>query len=144
MDLQIKDKVVIVTGGAKGIGAAIVRTCAGEGAVPVIVDRDAEAGRAMLDELQGKGATISLDLSSPEGCSQAVVQTFQKFGRLDALVNNAGRNDKVGLERGNPKEYVASLERNLVHYYSMAHYALPHLKRAQGAIVNIGSNTAVT
>ena len=43
-----------------------------------------------------------------------------------------------------PKEYVASLERNLVHYYSMAHYALPHLKRAQGAIVNIGSKTAVT
>jgi L-fucose dehydrogenase len=147
MDLQIKDKVVLVTGGAKGIGAAIVRACAGEGAVPIIVDRDGEAGRAMLEELEGKGAvgaTILLDLSSPEGCSQAVDQALQKFGRIDALVNNAGRNDKIGLEHGNPKEYVASLERNLVHYYSMAHYALPHLKQAQGAIVNIGSKTAVT
>src|SRR6185503_15628335 len=48
------------------------------------------------------------------------------------------------LEQGNPREYVASLERNLVHYYSMAHYALPHLRRARGAIVNIGSKTAVT
>jgi len=59
-------------------------------------------------------------------------------------VNNAGRNDKVGLEQGNPGDYVASLKRNLVHYYSMAHYALSHLKASRGAIVNIGSKTAVT
>jgi NAD(P)-dependent dehydrogenase (short-subunit alcohol dehydrogenase family) len=59
-------------------------------------------------------------------------------------VNNAGRNDKVGLEHGSPNEYVASLQRNLVHYYCMAHYALPHLKGSRGAIVNIGSKTAVT
>jgi L-fucose dehydrogenase len=69
---------------------------------------------------------------------------LKDFGRIDALVNNAGRNDKVGLEHGSPDEYVASLNRNLVHYYSMAHYALPHLKRSHGAIVNIGSKTAVT
>ena len=124
MDLQIKDKVVIVTGGAKGIGAAIVRACAGEGAVPVILDRDAAAADKLRTELQGTGAAcgmISIELSSAELCSQAIDQTLEKFGRLDALVNNAGRNDKVGLEHGNPKEYVASLERNLVHYYSMAH-----------------------
>lgn len=147
MDLKIKDKVVIVTGGAKGIGAAIVRACAGEGAVPVIVDRDAEAVRQLHDEVRGTGAAcgaILAELSSTEHCSRAVDQTVEKFGRLDGLVNNAGRNDKVGLEHGNTKEYVASLERNLVHYYSMAHYALPHLKRAQGTIVNIGSKTAVT
>lgn len=147
MDLGLKDKVVIVTGGAKGIGAAIVRTCAGEGAVPVIVDRDAVAASKLQTELQGAGVvcgTFSMELSSAEHCSQSIDQTLKEFGRLDALVNNAGRNDKVGLEHGNPKEYVASLERNLVHYYYMAHYALPHLKRAQGAIVNIGSKTAVT
>jgi L-fucose dehydrogenase len=147
MDLQLKDKVVIVTGGAKGIGAAIVRACIGEGAVPVIVDRDADAGEQLQNELAGKGPAcglIAVELSTPEGCARAVDQTLKTFGRLDALVNNAGRNDKVGLEHGNPDEYVASLQRNLVHYYSMAHYALPHLKRAQGAIVNIGSKTAVT
>jgi L-fucose dehydrogenase len=147
MDLQLKDKVVIVTGGAKGIGAAIVRACIGEGAVPVIVDRDAEAGGQLQNELSGKGPAcglVAVDLSTPEECARAVDQTLKTFGRLDALVNNAGRNDKVGLEHGNPDEYVASLQRNLVHYYSMAHYALPHLKRAQGAIVNIGSKTAVT
>jgi L-fucose dehydrogenase len=147
MDLQLKDKVVIVTGGAKGIGAAIVHACASEGAIPVVVDRDAEAGKQLQSELQTNGANcalISVDLEAPESCSQSVEHTLKEFGRIDALVNNAGRNDKVGLEHGSPAEYVASLKRNLVHYYSMAHYALPHLKLSRGAIVNIASKTAVT
>lgn len=147
MDLGLKDKVVIVTGGAKGIGAAIVRECAAEGAVPVIVGRDADVGKQLQNELQKGGARcglISVELGTAESCEHSVAQTVKEFGRLDALVNNAGRNDKVGLEEGNPAEYVASLNRNLVHYYSMAHYSLPHLKRAHGAIVNVGSKTAVT
>jgi L-fucose dehydrogenase len=147
MDLQLKDKVVIVTGGAKGIGAAIVRACAAESAIPVIVGRDPEEGKHVQSEVQrtgGRCELISVDLSTPEACSRSIDQVASKFGRLDALVNNAGRNDKVGLEEGNPQEYVASLNRNLVHYYAMAHYALPHLKSSRGSIVNIGSKTAVT
>lgn len=147
MDLHLKDKIVIVTGGAKGIGAGIVHACAEEGAIPVIVGRDLEAGQQVQTELKQKGAAcglITIDLSTPEKCSKSVEQTIRDFGRIDALVNNAGRNDKVGLERGNPAEYVASLQRNLVHYYAMAHYSLPHLKHTRGAIVNIGSKTAVT
>ncbi len=147
MDLQLKDKVVIVTGGSKGIGAAIVHACAAEGAIPVIVGRDAEAGKHVQSELQKNGATcglITVDLATAESCAQSVEQTLKNFGRIDALVNNAGRNDKVGLEQGSVAEYVASLNRNLVHYYGMAHYALPHLKRSRGSIVNVGSKTAVT
>ena len=147
MDLELKDKVVIVTGGAKGIGAAIVRACAAEGAIPVIIGRDAQAGKQLQSELQNSGARcglITVDLATAESCSQSVDQTLQAFGRIDALVSNAGRNDKVGLESGSVEEYVASLNRNLVHYYGMAHYALPHLKRSRGAIINIGSKTAVT
>lgn len=147
MDLQLKDKVIIVTGGAKGIGAAIVQACAAEGAIPVIVGRDEESGKHLQGELKSKGSScglITVDLATSESCSKSVEQTLRSFGRIDALVNNAGRNDKVGLEHGTPTEYVASLNRNLVHYYSMAHYALPHLKRSRGAIVNIGSKTAVT
>ena len=147
MDLQLKDKVIIVTGGAKGIGAGIVQACAAEGAIPVIVGRDADAGKQVQHEIQGSGGRcglISVELSTPESCSRSVDQVLKDFGRLDALVNNAGRNDKVGLEQGNPDEYVASLNRNLVHYYAMAHYSLPHLKRSRGSIVNIGSKTAVT
>jgi len=147
MDLHLKDKVVVVTGGAKGIGAAIVQTCAAEGSIPVIVDRDATAGERLQRELQDKGVAcglITADLEVAESCSQSVAQTLKTFQRIDALVNNAGRNDKVGLEHGSPAEYVASLNRNLVHYYSMAYYALPHLKASRGTIVNIGSKTAVT
>src|SRR5579864_4656461 len=147
MDLELKDKVIIVTGGAKGIGAAIARACAAEGAIPVIVDRDEESGNQLQAELRSNGSAcglITVDLSTSDNCSKSVDQTLKNFSRIDALVNNAGRNDKVGLEHGGPDEYVASLNRNLVHYYSMAHYALPHLKRSRGAIVNIGSKTAVT
>jgi L-fucose dehydrogenase len=143
MDLQLKDKVVLVTGGAKGIGAAIVRTAAGEGAVPVIVDRDGEAGRRTQSELPGSELIFG-ELSAPEFCRSAIEQTIRKYGRLDALVNNAGVNDKIGLERGSPKQFVESLERNLLHYYNMAHYALPYLKQSRGNIVNISSKTAVT
>lgn len=147
MDLRLVEKVIIVTGGAKGIGAAIVRACAEEGAVPVIVGRDADAGAALKKELESAGkrcGLISVDLNTAESCAHSVSKTVDEFGRLDCLVNNAGRNDKVGLEQGTPEEYVASLHRNLVHYYSMAHYALQHLKRSRGSIVNIGSKTAVT
>ena len=145
MDLRLKDKIVLITGGAKGIGAAIIRLLSDEGAVPVIVDRDLDAGEKLVAELSGKPCSlIHTDLTNVDACTKAVEQAVKQFGKLDALVNNAGINDRVGLEHGNPQEYVASLQRNLLHYYNMAHYALPHLKSSHGAIVNIASKTAVT
>jgi L-fucose dehydrogenase len=147
MDLELKNKVVLVTGGAKGIGAAIVRTCAQEGAIAVAVDRDARAcGQCEHEFVTPNLRTnfIVMDISSAESCRAVVEQTIAKFDQIDALVNNAGINDKVGLEHGSPQEFLYSLERNLLHYYNMAHYALPHLKRSRGAIVNISSKTALT
>jgi L-fucose dehydrogenase len=143
MDLELKDKVVMVTGGAKGIGAAIVRAAAAEHAIPVIVDRDVEAGNLLHSQLPGSELIIA-ELASAESCYAAVDHTTRKFGRMDALVNNAGVNDKIGLEHGSPQKYVESLERNLFHYYNMAHFALPSLKKARGNIVNIASKTALT
>ncbi|HWF92387.1 MAG TPA: SDR family oxidoreductase [Terriglobales bacterium] len=147
MDLQLKDKVVVVTGGAKGIGAAIVRACAAEGAIPVIVDRDIDAGNQLHLALRVEGAAnefIAAELAQVEACAAAILQVAKDFGRIDALVNNAGVNDKVGLEHGTPRRFVESLEVNLMPYYNMAHYALPHLKSSHGCIVNIASKTAVT
>jgi len=147
MDLLLKDKVVIVTGGAKGIGAAITRTVGQEGALPVIVDRDEDATHKFDGILQAEGIRslpICADLAEPAKCANAVEQAIRAFGRLDALVNNAGINDRVGLEHGSPEQYVQSLGRNLLHYYNMAHYALPHLKQSRGCIVNISSKTALT
>jgi NAD(P)-dependent dehydrogenase (short-subunit alcohol dehydrogenase family) len=147
MDLQLKDKVVVITGGAKGIGAAISKACAQEGAIPVSVDRDAAACQQQEDEFQSQGRlarVIRIDLSAAKNCEDVVQQTVSKFGRIDALVNNAGINDKVGLEHGGPDKFLLSLGLNLLHYYNMAHYALPHLKRSRGAILNISSKTALT
>ena len=147
MDLQLKNRVILVTGGAKGIGAATVRACAAEGAVPVIIDRDGKEGEALSLELNGSGARslhVAADLTQPGTCEQAVRRTITTFGRIDGLVNNAGINDRVGLESGSPDEYIASLRRNLFHYYDMAHFALPYLKQSRGSIVNISSKTAVT
>lgn len=132
-----------MTGGAKGIGAAIVRAAAAEGAIPVIVDRDTEALRQLHSEIKAGEVSIA-ELSAAQACYSVVEHTIEKFGRLDALVNNAGINDKVGLEHGSPEQYVASLGRNLLHYYNMAHFALPHLKKSRGSIVNIASKTALT
>ena len=143
MDLQLKDKVVLITGGAKGIGAAISRAVAAEGAVPVVLDRDKDACASLKRELPG-GEYICTELASAENCRTAIEQTIGRFGRLDALINNAGVNDKVGLESGSPEKYVESLQRNLLHYYNMAHYALPHLKKSRGSVVNVSSKTAIT
>jgi L-fucose dehydrogenase len=147
MDLQLKDHVVLVSGGAKGIGGAIVRALVAEAAIPVIVDKDASASASLESELQESGAkslTIISDLSKSESCRAAIDQTLQQFGRLNALVNNAGINDGVGLEKGTPEAFVESLQRNLLHYYNLAHFALPALKQSRGSIVNIASKTALT
>lgn len=147
MDLQLKDKVILVTGGANGIGAAIVREAGQERAVPVIIDRDKEAGQALLADLKKRDSRCGLvttDLATPESCASAVQAALVQFGRIDALVNCAGTNDRVGLEHGNPQQYLASLRANLLHYYNMAHYAVPELKRSTGCVVNIASKTAFT
>jgi L-fucose dehydrogenase len=147
MNLQLQDKVVVITGGAKGIGAATAHAFAQEGAIPVVVDRDASAGKNLHAELRRNGSKASVictELSSSDNCSQAIAQITGEFGQIDALINNAGINDRVGLEHGGPEQYIQSLQRNLLHYYNMAHFALPHLKRTRGCIVNISSKTALT
>jgi L-fucose dehydrogenase len=147
MNLNLTGKVVIVTGGAKGIGAAIVKALAAEGAIPVVVGRnEADNLRVVEDVLAGGGQAFQVvaELQNPDHCSVAVNEVLAKYGRIDALVNNAGVNDGVGLETGNYQAFVDSLHKNVVHYYLMAHHALPALKLAKGVILNIGSKVADT
>jgi len=143
MNLDLKGKIIIVTGGAKGIGAGITKALAAEGAIPVVVGRDANDNDAIIKEV-GAGFGITAELTHPEACENAVKATIEKFGRIDGLVNNAGVNDGVGLEKGNYESFIASLHKNLVHYYLMAHHALPELIKSKGSIVNIGSKVAET
>ncbi len=147
MNLELQNKVIIVTGGAKGIGQGIVRLLAAEGAIPVIVGRDAADNYKLVDELNGKGHRVSqvvAELTNPEAAKIAVETVLQEFGEIHGLVNNAGVNDGVGLELGDYERFMASLHKNLVHYYLMAKYALPALIKTKGAIVNITSKTAET
>lgn len=147
MDLQLKDKFIIVTGGAKGIGEGIVKLLAAEGAVPVIIGRNEADNLDTLRSIEaagGKAAQVVAELSDPAQCNQAVEAVMQQFGRIDGLVNNAGVNDGVGLENGSYESFIESLHKNLVHYYLMAQHALPALKKSKGAIVNISSKTADT
>ncbi|GGB96288.1 SDR family oxidoreductase [Dyadobacter sediminis] len=147
MDLHFENKVIMVTGGAKGIGEGITRVLAGEGAIPIIVGRNRDDNRKLADELTAQGLQafpVQAELTQPEACEQAVKEVMAAYGRIDGLVNNAGVNDGVGLESGNYESFIASLHKNLVHYYLMAHHALPALKASKGSIVNITSKTADT
>lgn len=147
MDLQLKDKIIIVTGGAKGIGEGIVKALAKEGAVPVIVGRSEKDNLATVDSIVEEGWVcfeVTAELSQPQECERAVQEVIKQFGRIDGVVNNAGVNDGVGLESGNYERFMQSLHSNLIHYYLMVHHALPELKKSKGSIVNITSKTAET
>jgi L-fucose dehydrogenase len=147
MDLKLKDKVIIVSGGAKGIGEGIVKVLAKEGAIPFIVGRSADDNEAAVAAVAaggGKAFQVVSELTVPEASEAAVKAVLAKCGRIDGLVNNAGVNDGVGLEKGGYDGFMASLHKNLVHYYLLAHHALPALKKTKGAIVNISSKTAET
>src|SRR5665647_558714 len=147
MDLQLKNKVIIITGGAKGIGEGIVRVLVSEGAIPVIVGRNENDNLKLLSELNSQQPEIFqviAELNDPEQSEKVVNKVVEKFGRIDGLVNNAGQNDGVGLENGNYENFMTSLHKNLIHYFLMAHFALPELKKSKGSIVNITSKTAET
>jgi L-fucose dehydrogenase len=147
MDIQLQGKIILVTGGAKGIGEGIVRALAQEKAVPVIVGRNKSDNDRLITDLKTIGQEafeVTAELSQPAACEAVITAVVREFGRIDGLVNNAGVNDSVGLENGNYEQFMESLHRNLVHYYLLAHHALPELKKTRGAIVNISSKTAET
>ena len=136
MNLGLKEKVVVVSGGASGIGEGIVKVLLAEGAIPVIID--------LQSSKQENTDTINADLTNPIACEKAIGTIIEKYGRIDGLVNNAGINDVVNLEHGNYDAFAKSMHSNLIHYYLLAHHALPYLKTSKGSIVNISSKTAET
>ena len=147
MKLNLEDKVIVVSGGAKGIGLGIAELLAQEGAIPFIVGRNEADNTKAIDQIQSAGNpafhTVA-ELTQPAECKKAIDEVVRQFGRIDGLVNNAGVNDGVDLEHGSYERFMESLHKNVVHYYLLAHHALPELIKSKGAIVNIGSKTAET
>ena len=146
MNLKLEGKAVIVTGGAKGIGAAIVRSFASEGAVVSIVDRNPDVADKLIEEIEvagGQAFCIPTELTDLEACRNAVEKTVEQAGRLDVLVHNAGVNDGVGLD-SSPDDFLASLHKSLLHVFALTHHALDHLVTSKGVVINIGSKVAET
>ena len=147
MNLLLQDKIIIVTGGSKGIGLAITHLLADEGAIPFIVSRDKRSILQTIEEIEKKGGKCSYalaELTDPQQGQNAIEKAISEFKTVHGLVNNAGINDGVGLENGNANYFMDSLKKNLVHYYVMAQACLPYLKEKKGSIVNIGSKVSLT
>jgi len=147
MDLGLKDRVILVSGGASGIGAAITRACLAENAKVVALSRVSTGVAEFMAEQQSSNSPcefIEAELSDTKQCRHAIEHVAKRYGRLDGLVNNAGVNDGVGLEHGTPERFQASLLSNVLHTYGLAHYALPLLKASRGSIVTISSKVAMT
>ena len=146
MDLKLEDKVVIVTGGSKGIGRGIVESFATERAKVVIVNRSGGEGEELRDQIKAGGGHalfIKADLIDTEQCKMTIAKTLEIYGKIDVIVNNAGINDGASISAG-VDAFEQSLKSNLTHLYAMAHYGLDALKKSKGVIINIGSKVADT
>ena len=147
MNLHLDHKIIIVSGGAKGIGNAIAKILAEENALPIIIGRNEDDNKKAIQEIQnlgGKADFVTAELSQPDECKKAIDEVVKKYGKIDCIVNNAGVNDGVGLENGSYEGFISSYHKNVVHYYLLVHHALPYLKESKGAVLNIGSKTAET
>ncbi|WP_445430971.1 SDR family oxidoreductase [Chryseobacterium indoltheticum] len=147
MNLHLDHKIIIVSGGAKGIGNAIAKILAEENALPIIIGRNEDDNKKAIQEIQnlgGKADFVTAELSQPDECKKAIDEVVKKYGKIDGIVNNAGVNDGVGLENGSYEGFISSYHKNVVHYYLLVHHALPYLKESKGAVLNIGSKTAET
>ncbi len=147
MHIDRSGTVALVTGGSNGVGAGCARVFVEAGATVVINSRSVERGTALARELTAAGPGVchfvQCDVSDPEALRDLVEHVVADHGRLDTLVSNAGQNfgwrpiDDIDVT-----EFVQLLGINLVPYFAGAKYALPHLRRTQGTIVNIGSIVA--
>ena len=141
MDLELKDKVAIVTGGTQGIGRAVAERLAGEGARIVIAARGRErldAAGAEIRAAGGRVAAVQADVSRAEDCERLVAEAVSAFGRLDILVNNAGTSATGEFESVTDAAWQADLELKLYAAVRLARLAIPHMKRqGAGRIINI-------
>jgi L-fucose dehydrogenase len=110
----------------------------------VIIGKDEGDNIKALEKIGNRGHHVVAELTDPKQCENAVNNIIKKYNRIDGLVNNAGVNDGINLEQGSYEGLMSSLHKNLVHYYLIAHHALPELKKTKGPIVNISSKVAET
>ena len=145
--MRLGGKVAIISGGARGMGAAEARLFASEGASVVIGDVLVDEGRrieAEVNEAGGRALFVKLDVSSEEDWKNAVARAAQRFGKLDVLVNNAGIYRTVPIEETTLEEWNEVMSVNATGVFLGTRYAIPEMRKAGGgSIVNISSTAGL-
>jgi NAD(P)-dependent dehydrogenase (short-subunit alcohol dehydrogenase family) len=145
--MELQDKVCIVTGAANGIGAAIARAFAREGAAVVAVDLDAAGGQEVVAGIiatGGRAILVSADVSRNDDTRRVAVEAERAFGGVDILANNAGIQTSGTVESMPEEEWDRTLDVNLKSVFLMSKHIVPEIrKRGGGAIVNMASVQAL-
>ncbi len=146
--MRFKNRVVIVTGGSKGIGEGCSRVFCHEGGLVSILARGESVGNQLAEELnrQGPGRAIYIpcDVGEPRQLIDAIERTVREFGRLDCIINNAGVHPPATSIDDTSIDAMEELLRvNYLSTFVGAKYALPHLRKTKGTIINMSSMTAV-
>lgn len=141
---ELKKPVALVTGGARGIGRGIARRLLWDGFRVVIADSDGEAGLRLVAESAGEITAITTDVGDEGDVRALFARISADFGRLDALVNNAGiaRSHTVPLEQLELADWNRLLATNLTGVFLCSKYAIPLLRQQLGSIVNLASTRA--
>ncbi|SFT89126.1 NAD(P)-dependent dehydrogenase, short-chain alcohol dehydrogenase family [Selenomonas sp. GACV-9] len=145
MDMRMKDKVVMISGGTSGIGLAAARDFLQAGAKVMLLGRSAKRGQEAQSELGSEERTAfqPCDVSRREDCRQAVEAVLKRWGQLDVLVNSAGIYSEGAIEDVTEEQLDEVLAINVKGTYYLSQMAVPALKRSRGNIVNVASDAGV-
>lgn len=138
-------KVVFVTGGGSGLGAAICQILAESGADVIVGDIRPEKASAHMETLKGGGRfhSIGFDVGDPQAAEQAIQEAVEKFGKLDVLINNAGTDKTLPIDELSNDDWLRVINTNLNGPFFMTKYAADVMKKAgSGHIINISSTAA--
>jgi NAD(P)-dependent dehydrogenase (short-subunit alcohol dehydrogenase family) len=143
MTNRLDGKVVIITGGCTGIGKAIAQRCVAEGAAIVVNGLQHDLGAELVRELGDGKAALHIEDLTNEGCQQRLVQVaLSKFGKLDAIVNNAALIATGNIQTTDTAFFLKMLAVNTIAPFQLIQAALPHLRFTRGCVLNIGSVNA--
>lgn len=137
MDLALRGRVVAITGGTDGLGLALADTLVAEGAHPVVCGRDPERVQNAAERLGDHGLAVQVDVTNDADCQRFIESALARFGRLDGLVNNAGRSAAGAIAGSDDAEWRDDYELKVIAALRLSRLALPELERHGGSIVNV-------
>ena len=142
----VKDKVIVVTGGGQGLGAAICKTLAEDGAIVIPVDVKAEKLQKIIEEIKTSGGIaegFAMDVADEQDVQQAIQQIIDKYGKIDVVINNAGIDYTLSIEEISYNQFHQVIDVNLCGPFNVSKAVYTHMKQnGSGHIVNIASTAS--